>query len=42
LLIDDFSRTLLPFEIPVGVFTMMLGTPIFIYLMRKNAINWNG
>lgn len=42
LLIDDFSRTLLPFEIPVGVFTMMLGTPLFIYLMRKNAINWNG
>ncbi|PVH26611.1 FecCD family ABC transporter permease [Sphingobacterium corticibacter] len=41
LLIDDFSRTLLPFEIPVGVFTMMLGTPLFIYLMRKNAINWN-
>ncbi len=41
LLIDDLSRTLLPFEIPVGVFTMMLGTPLFIYLMRKNAINWN-
>lgn len=42
LLIDDCSRALLPFEIPIGVFTMMLGTPIFIYLMRKNAINWNG
>ncbi|KGE12304.1 FecCD family ABC transporter permease [Sphingobacterium deserti] len=42
LIIDDFSRTLLPFEIPIGVFTMMLGTPLFIYLMRKNAINWNG
>ncbi|MFD2598693.1 FecCD family ABC transporter permease [Sphingobacterium corticis] len=42
LLIDNFSRALLPFEIPIGVFTMMLGTPLFIYLMRKNAINWNG
>ncbi len=42
LLIDDFSRTLLAFEIPVGVFTMVLGAPLFIYLMRKNAMNWNG
>ncbi|AZA85189.1 iron transporter [Chryseobacterium lactis] len=41
LLIDDFSRTVMPFEIPIGVFTMIIGAPIFIYLMRKNAINWN-
>ncbi|MBV8327773.1 iron ABC transporter permease [Chryseobacterium sp.] len=41
LLIDDFSRTAMPFEIPIGVFTMIIGAPIFIYLMRKNAINWN-
>lgn len=41
LLIDDFSRTLLPFEIPVGVFTMIIGAPVFIYLMRKNLMNWN-
>jgi iron complex transport system permease protein len=41
LLIDDLSRTLMPFEIPVGVFTMLLGAPLFIYLMRKNAVNWN-
>lgn len=42
LLIDDFSRTVMPFEIPIGVFTMILGAPLFIYLMRKNAVNWNG
>lgn len=42
LLIDDFSRAVMPFEIPVGVFTMILGAPLFIYLMRKNAVNWNG
>jgi len=30
----------MPFEIPVGVFTMLIGAPIFIYLMRKNAANW--
>lgn len=41
LVIDDFSRTVMPFEIPVGVFTMLIGAPIFIYLMRKNAANWN-
>ena len=41
LLIDDFSRAVMPFEIPVGVFTMILGAPLFIYLMRKNIVNWN-
>lgn len=41
LVIDNFSRTIMPFEIPIGVFTMIIGSPIFIYLMRKNAINWN-
>lgn len=41
LLIDDFSRTVMPFELPVGVFTMIIGAPVFIYLMRKNIINWN-
>ncbi|NGM63988.1 FecCD family ABC transporter permease [Sphingobacterium sp. SGR-19] len=41
LLIDDFSRAVMPFEIPIGVFTMILGAPLFIYLMRKNAVNWN-
>lgn len=42
LVIDDFSRTVMPFEIPIGVFTMLIGAPIFIYLMRKNVMNWNG
>ena len=42
LLIDNLSRTLLPYEVPVGVFTMVLGAPLFIYLMRKNVVNWNG
>ncbi|CAI9429752.1 putative ABC transporter permease protein HI_1471 [Candidatus Ornithobacterium hominis] len=41
LMIDNFSRIVMPFEIPIGVFTMILGAPLFIYLMRKNAINWN-
>jgi len=40
LLIDDFSRAVMPFEIPVGVFTMIIGAPIFIYLMRKSLTHW--
>lgn len=42
LVIDDFSRAVMPFEIPVGVFTMLIGAPIFIYLMKKSLMNWNG
>ncbi|NML20855.1 iron ABC transporter permease [Pseudoflavitalea sp. G-6-1-2] len=40
LVIDNFSRSLFAFEVPVGIFTMLLGGPFFIYLMRKNKINW--
>lgn len=41
LLIDDFSRAIMPFEIPVGVFTMLIGAPVFIYLMKKSLMNWS-
>lgn len=41
LVIDDFSRTISSFEIPIGVFTMLLGAPFFIYLMKKTNIGWN-
>ncbi len=41
LIIDDFSRTLSAFEIPIGVFTMLLGAPFFIFLMKKSNIGWN-
>ncbi len=41
LIIDDFSRAVMPFEIPVGVFTMIIGTPIFIILMRKSLSIWS-
>lgn len=38
--IDNFSRTLMEFEIPIGIFTMLLGAPFFLFLMKKNKINW--
>lgn len=41
LIIDNFSRSLFEFEIPVGVFTMILGGVYFIYLMKQNKLNWN-
>jgi iron complex transport system permease protein len=41
LIIDDFSRTISGFEIPIGVFTMLLGAPFFIFLMKKTNIGWD-
>lgn len=40
LVIDNFSRSVFEFEIPVGIFTMILGGIFFIYLMKKNKLNW--
>lgn len=40
LIIDDFSRTITSFEIPIGVITMLLGAPFFLFLMKKNKIGW--
>jgi iron complex transport system permease protein len=41
LIIDDFSRTVSSFEIPIGVFTILLGAPFFIYLMKKTNLVWS-
>ncbi len=40
LVIDNFSRTVASFEIPIGIFTMLLGAPFFLYLMKKSKIGW--
>ncbi len=40
LIIDNFSRTLAAFEIPIGIFTILLGAPFFLYLMKKTKIGW--
>jgi iron complex transport system permease protein len=40
LIIDDFSRTIAGFEIPIGVVTMLIGAPFFLYLMKKTNIGW--
>jgi len=41
-IVDTFARNMFTFEIPVGIFTTILGAPFFIILLRKvrNA-GWN-
>ena len=36
-LVDDFSRSITFFELPVGVFTTLIGGPFFIYLLKSSA-----
>jgi iron complex transport system permease protein len=40
LLADDFSRGITSFEIPVGIFTSIIGIPFFIYFLRKSGKLW--
>ncbi len=41
-LVDDVARSLMGFEIPVGVITTLLGAPFFIYLLRATkAGGWD-
>jgi iron complex transport system permease protein len=36
LIVDDFSRTLASFEIPIGIFTMLIGGSFFVYLLKRS------
>ena len=37
LLADTFARTLaIPAEVPIGIFTALLGAPFFIFLLRSS------
>lgn len=38
--IDDVSRSFNGFEIPIGVFTMLLCAPFFIWLLKKTNTGW--
>ncbi|MCX7974175.1 MAG: iron ABC transporter permease [Candidatus Aminicenantes bacterium] len=40
LLADDLARALTSFEIPVGIFTSLIGIPLFIYLLKKSTRLW--
>jgi iron complex transport system permease protein len=41
LIVDDFSRSLAAYELPVGIFTILIGAPFFIVLLRKK-LRWAG
>ncbi len=34
-IVDIFSRTLFTFEVPIGIFTTIIGAPFFIFLLRR-------
>ena len=40
LIVDDASRALASFEIPIGIFTTLLGGPFFIFLLKRTRIGW--
>jgi iron complex transport system permease protein len=40
LLVDDISRTAAGFEIPIGIFTTLVGGPFFIYLLKRSRAGW--
>jgi iron complex transport system permease protein len=40
LLADDLARSIAAFELPVGIFTSLIGIPFFIVLLRKSRRLW--
>lgn len=38
LVVDNFARTVASFEIPIGIFTTLIGGPFFIYLLKKSRM----
>lgn len=41
LIADDFSRGIASFEIPVGIFTSIIGIPFFVYFLKKSGKLWS-
>lgn len=39
-IMDNISRNMGGYEIPIGVFTMLFSSPVFIYIMKKHNIGW--
>lgn len=40
LLVDNVSRAATSYEIPIGIFTTLIGGPFFIFLLKKNQVGW--
>lgn len=41
LLVDDLSRMLFNFEIPIGIVTSLFGIPFFIYILKNARKGWS-
>jgi len=41
LIVDNFSRTIASFEIPIGIFTTLIGGPFFIFLLKRLKVGWD-
>lgn len=39
-LVDNVSRSIAAFEIPIGIFTTLIGGPFFIVLLKRAKIGW--
>lgn len=40
-LVDMLSRSITQYEIPVGIFTILIGAPVFFYLLKKSQYTWS-
>jgi iron complex transport system permease protein len=40
LIVDNFARTLVIGEIPLGILTAIIGAPLFAYLLMKCKVSW--
>lgn len=40
LVIDSICRLFTEIEIPLGIVTALVGTPIFVYFMKRDKVNW--
>ncbi len=40
LVADDITRGISPLEIPIGIFTSIIGIPLFIFLLKKTKKVW--
>jgi iron complex transport system permease protein len=40
LVVDDFSRVVVPGELPISILTSMIGAPLFIYMLFCGRREW--
>jgi iron complex transport system permease protein len=40
MVVDNVSRTAFPIEIPLGILTAIIGTPVFAYLLTRKKVGW--